>query len=592
MKKQVCAAALLTSIAVSTQAAAWDGGSIAMSAWARAGVAAAYESGAVSAAFDLGTDYTKPVTRAQMARLTVDLVLGEREITLAELAGELGIALEMAPVRPAEDAWQTAQEEEAAQEAPADEAADSGETPAEDAGTADGSAASAEQTGQGIEEKEPPALQEPYGDPLDGGLPYVSAGSFADTRSVYIEAAAKLGIVMGSDGLFRPDDLVSRAEAAAMMQRCMGVFGLTEANRQPMQFADNYAIPRWAVESVKYVSGRTDLSGQAIMGGVSGSRFAPQGSYTIEQAILSIGRMQSSLLVSGIAAGWRDAPGYDTVSLALTFGGDCTLGRGHDFAYSGSFDEMYDQKGAAYFFSGIPEFFNDDLTMVNFEGTLTNATAHANKTFVFKGRPEYAKVLEAGSIDVVSVANNHSMDYLQRGFADTVRYLSPYVAVSGYERMPIVEVKGIRIGFASNVGWSFDSAQRQFIDNAIRTLRARGADLIVFNYHWGVERSYHSDATQQAIGRYCIDQGADLVIGHHPHVVQEVETYKGKQIAYSLGNLVFGGNNNPSDKNCLIYRHNFVIDLDSRQVTASSYQALPYRVSSVSWRNDYHPVKR
>ena len=592
MKKRVCAAALLTSIAVSTQAAAWDGGSIAMSAWARAGVAAAYESGAVSAAFDLGTDYTKPVTRAQMARLTVDLVLGEREITLAELAGELGIALEMAPVRPAEDAWQTAQEEEAAQEAPADEAADSGETPTEDTGTADGSEASAEQTGQEIEETEPPALQEPYGDPLDGGLPYVSAGSFADTRSVYIEAAAKLGIVMGSDGLFRPDDLVSRAEAAAMMQRCMGVFGLTEANRQPMQFADNYAIPRWAVESVKYVSGRTDLSGQAIMGGVSGSRFAPQGSYTIEQAILSIGRMQSSLLVSGIAAGWRDAPGYDTVSLALTFGGDCTLGRGHDFAYSGSFDEMYDQKGAAYFFSGIPEFFNDDLTMVNFEGTLTNATAHANKTFVFKGRPEYAKVLEAGSIDVVSVANNHSMDYLQRGFDDTVRYLSPYVAVSGYERMPIVEVKGIRIGFASNVGWSFDSAQRQFIDNAIRTLRARGADLIVFNYHWGVERSYHSDATQQAIGRYCIDQGADLVIGHHPHVVQEVETYKGKQIAYSLGNLVFGGNNNPSDKNCLIYRHNFVVDLDSRQVTASSYQALPYRVSSVSWRNDYHPVKR
>ena len=280
------------------------------------------------------------------------------------------------------------------------------------------------------------------------------------------------------------------------------------------------------------------------------------------------------------------------MTLALTFGGDCTLGRGHDFAYSGSFDEMYDQKGASYFFSGIPEFFDDDLTMVNFEGTLTNATAHAYKTFVFKGRPEYAKVLEAGSIDVVSIANNHSMDYLQRGFDDTVRYLSPYVAVSGYERMPIVTVKGIRIGFASNVGWTFDSAQQRFLENAVQSLRARGADLVVFNYHWGIERSYHSDPTQQAIGRYCIDQGADLVIGHHPHVVQEIETYKGKQIAYSLGNLVFGGNNNPSDKNCLIYRHNFTLDLDSRQVTASSYQALPYKVSSVSWRNDYHPVKR
>ena len=326
------------------------------------------------------------------------------------------------------------------------------------------------------------------------------------------------------------------------------------------------------------------------MGGANG-KFSPQGSYTIEQAILSLGRMQSSLQVTEVAAGWRDAPGYDSVTLALTFGGDCTLGRGHDFAYSGSFDEMYDQKGASYFFSGIQEFFDDDLTMVNFEGTLTNATAHAYKTFVFKGRPEYAKVLEAGSIDVVSVANNHSMDYLQRGFDDTVRYLSPYVAVSGYERMPIVTVKGIRIGFASNVGWTFDSAQKRFIENAVQSLRARGADLVVFNYHWGIERSYHSDPTQQAIGRYCIDQGADLVIGHHPHVVQEIETYKGKQIAYSLGNLVFGGNNNPSDKNCLIFRQNFTIDLDTRKITNASYQAIPYKISSVSWRNDYRPTK-
>ena len=681
MKKQLCAAVLAASLLSGTQAAAWDSGGITISPWAQAEVAAAYKSGAVSADFDLGTDYTRPITRAQMARLTVDLVLEERQITLTDLAGELGIALEMAPVLPPEDAQQTDEDAEAAPapedtstadntdtdpivtpdapvndgtspdaDTPAEDvAAQDGagtdpilspdtpvregtapdaDTPAEDgaarggAGTdpalspdtpvsndtpadADTSASDGTVTEQPAETPDEPAAGEgtqpetpaeqapaPYGDPLDDGLPYAQNGSFADTRSVYIEAAAQLGIVNGSgDGLFRPDDLVTRAEAAAMMQRCMGVFGLTEANRQPMQFADNYDIPRWAVESVKYISGRTTPEGQAIMGG-TGAGFSPRASYTIEQAILSLGRMQASLQVAEVYAGWRDAPGYNSVTLALTFGGDCTLGRGHDFAYSGSFDEMYDQKGAAYFFSGIPEFFNDDLTMVNFEGTLTTATAHAYKTFVFKGRPEYAKVLEAGSIDVVSVANNHSMDYLQQGFDDTVRYLSPYVAVSAYERMPIVTVKGVNIGFASNVGWSFDSAQKQFIQNAIQSLRARGADIVVFNYHWGTERSYHSEPTQQAIGRYCIDQGADLVIGHHPHVVQEVETYKGKQIAYSLGNLVFGGNNNPSDKNCLIYRYNVTFDLDTRQVTATSAQALPYRVSSVSWRNDYHPVPR
>ena len=635
MKKQIGAAVLLAAMIAGPQAAAWDSQGITVSSWAQAGVAAAYENGAVSEAFDLGADYTRPVTRAQLARMTVDLVIGQQQSTLAELAGQLGIELEMAPLTPEAEQDGVA---EAGTEASRQTVGDSAEKTRENqknvgeeneqAGQiqkivgkqseetqtaeempdeqAEEMSGGPDNTGRPAEEEgglapgdetqtEPPAEQEaqnpPYGDPLDGGLPYVASGSFSDTRSVYIEAAAKLGIVNGADGLFRPDDLVSRAEAAAMMQRCMGVLGMTEANRQPQQFSDNYAIPRWAVEAVKYISGRTDQSGQPIMGGANG-KFSPQGSYTIEQAILSLGRMQSSLQVTEVAAGWRDAPGYDSVTLALTFGGDCTLGRGHDFAYSGSFDEMYDQKGASYFFSGIPEFFDDDLTMVNFEGTLTNATAHAYKTFVFKGRPEYAKVLEAGSIDVVSVANNHSMDYLQRGFDDTVRYLSPYVAVSGYERMPIVTVKGIRIGFASNVGWTFDSAQKRFIENAVQSLRARGADLVVFNYHWGIERSYHSDPTQQAIGRYCIDQGADLVIGHHPHVVQEIETYKGKQIAYSLGNLVFGGNNNPSDKNCLIYRHNFTLDLDSRQVTVSSYQALPYKVSSVSWRNDYHPVKR
>jgi poly-gamma-glutamate synthesis protein (capsule biosynthesis protein) len=156
--------------------------------------------------------------------------------------------------------------------------------------------------------------------------------------------------------------------------------------------------------------------------------------------------------------------------------------------------------------------------------------------------------------------------------------------------MPIVTVKGVNIGFASNVGWVFDEAQKAFIRDAVQSLRAAGADLVVFNFHWGIERTYSSNATQRAIASYCIDQGADLVIGHHPHVVQETETYKGKQIAYSLGNLVFGGNQNPADKNCLIFQQTFTLDLDTRAVVSETHEAIPYRVSSVTWRNDYHPV--
>lgn len=666
MKSRLCAAALMFALLTGTCAGAWnEGQNIYMSDWATSEVQAAYDNGAISAAFDLGTDYTRPITRGELARLTVDLVAYEQQLSITDLTAQLGITLQSVPLTPAQSEGESAELNSSSDTSndytsndPTNEVTDSTNQSTDDTqfpateltesksdsldesvntGTDSGfesvlddaadseplnddSSNKAEHAGDVSEESDiptdntdasvegvdeatgtettpiEPTLEEaedeitPWGDPLDGGLPYVVSGSFSDTQSVYVEIAARLGIVNGSNGVFRPNEPVSRAEAAAMMQRCMNTLGFSEANRQPQQFSDNYLIPRWAVQAVKYISGRTDETGQPIMGGSSG-KFSPLDTYTVEQAILSLRRMQSSLAVAEVADGWREAPGYDNVQLALTFGGDCTLGRGHNFSYSGSFDEMYDRKGPSYFFSGISEFFNDDLTMVNFEGTLTTSTSYANKTFVFKGRPEYAKVLDEGSIDVVSVANNHAMDYLQRGFDDTVRHLSPYVAVSGYARMPIVTVKGVRIGFASNVGWSFDNAQKNFIDNAIRDLRQRGAELIVFNYHWGIEKSYHSDATQRAIGHYCIDRGADLVIGHHPHVVQEVEVYKGKPIAYSLGNLVFGGNNNPSDKNCLIFRQNYTFDLNTRRVTASSHQAIPYKISSVSWRNDYRPTK-
>lgn len=619
MKRRLCAALLLSALLTGTYAGAWnDAGNIHMSPWAISEVQAAYDSGIISTAFDLGTDYTRPITRGELARLTVDLIAHEGQITIPDLTAQLGIFLQSVPLVPAqtegeplepdvssemqdelenteplpdESVDDTVPENDATEEMPDEDALeDSANDTAKDEESDSSEVVPTEQPPESPSSEETQEDVVDWGDPLDGGLPFVADGSFSDTQSVYIEIAARLGIVNGTNGLFRPNDPVSRAEAAAMMQRCMNVLGYSEANQQPQQFHDNYEMPRWAVPAIKYISGRTDVNGQSIMGGSNGE-FNPLGTYTVEQAILSLRRMQSSLAVTAVADGWREAPGYDSVQLTLTFGGDCTLGRGHNFSYSRSFDEMYDLKGPSYFFSDITEFFDDDLTMVNFEGTLTTSTIHANKTFAFKGRPEYAKVIDEGSIDVVSVANNHSMDYLQRGFDDTVRYLSPYVAVSGYARMPIVTVKGVRIGFASNVGWSFDTAQKNFIDNAIRDLRQRGAELIVFNYHWGIEKSYHSDATQRAIGHYCIDQGADLVIGHHPHVVQEVEVYKGKPIAYSLGNLVFGGNNNPSDKKCLIFRQNYTFDLNTRKISASSHQAIPYKISSVSWRNDYHPIK-
>ena len=414
---------------------------------------------------------------------------------------------------------------------------------------------------------------------------------FSDTYDEHIVLAAAMGLAQGYNGLYKPDDFITRCEAAALLYRCMSFLGRSDANTAPRIFEDVYEIPRWSVEAVKFCSGRTDEDGTPIMSGFN-NLFSPLESYTIEQAVATLMRCESSLSIDSVSPNWQSAAGYDSVNIDLTFGGDCTFGSGIGFAYNGSFPEMYSKVTPDYFFGGIEEFFTDDLTMVNFEGTLTDATAHAIKTFCFKGSAEYAKALEAGSVDVVTVANNHSMDYLRRGFDDTLANLSPYVAVSGYELRPIINVKGVNIGFVSNVGWGFDSSQKTFIESSVADLKARGADLIVFNYHWGIERTYRSNATQQQIARYCIDNGADLVIGHHPHVTQEVETYKGKQIVYSLGNLVFGGNHNPNDKNCLIFRQSFTLWLDSRDITDSGSAAIPYKVSSVDYRNDYRPTKR
>ncbi len=615
---------------------------VTVSTWAKDGITEAYKTGLVSAGFDLGDDYTRNISREQFARLVVEFAAAEKQLTVRDMISAHGIQLLKEDDTSTDDAQpdtstdtlssdpeggETATSETADPETTDPETADpEGEsvdkteavkmraelayavepddTVNEDGGyyidpaaidtlgpAQDDKTDEPQEKDTGSETEPQNTDDAPTPEPSDN-IPDVVNGSFSDTSDAYVELAAKLEIVQGSNGMFRPTAGIQRAEAAAMLQRTLRFLGMAEADSAPQQFTDFYDIPRWAIESVKFVSGSTDGSGQSLMGG-SGGKFTPAECYTIEQSILTILRMHKTLGVTTVYEGWRDAPGYDIVSLALTFGGDCTFGRGRDFPYEGSFDEMYakHKDDLSYFFSGIPEFYNDDITMVNFEGTLTDYTKHANKQFVFKGPAKYAKILPAGSIDVVSVANNHSRDYLQKGFDDTVANLSPYVKVSGYSRMPIVTVRGVKVGFASNVGWSYDKEQRDFIDNAIETLRAEGADIIVFNYHWGVERSYHSDETQQAIGHYCIDKGADFVIGHHPHVVQEVEVYKGRPIAYSLGNLVFGGNHNPSEKNCLIFRQNIDFDLSKGEVASMEHKTLKYRVSSVNSRNDYHPVK-
>ncbi len=278
----------------------------------------------------------------------------------------------------------------------------------------------------------------------------------------------------------------------------------------------------------------------------------------------------------------------EKVSLTLSFVGDLTFGNYAGQGYSGSFDQEYKKQGndVNYFMKNVKSVFeSDDLTIGNLEGPLTNEESHADKTFAFKGKKEYAGILTSSSIEVVTLANNHSKDRFEKGFQDTKEVLDKNeIGYFGYEQSYIREVKGIKIGF---IGLSFPQEYGEMTKKLISDLKDK-TDIIVLYVHWGIERDKAPMASQRKLAKQWIDAGVDLVIGSHPHVLQGIETYKGKKIVYSLGNFCFGGNKNPSDKDTMIYQHTFT--LEDKKIVDESDKIIPCMITSNKSRNNYQPT--
>lgn len=278
-------------------------------------------------------------------------------------------------------------------------------------------------------------------------------------------------------------------------------------------------------------------------------------------------------------------------TIKISAAGDFTLGSDESFNYSSSFIKAADDNGLKYFVKGLDNIFiNDDFTTVNLETTLTNATQKAVKTFRFKGDPSYAKILELGGIEAVNLANNHIHDYLDKGYQDTMTSLEKQnIGYFGYNHKYITTVKDTKIGALGYEGWSDTQEIRSQVEKDIKELRAQGAQIILVHYHWGSERHYVPDSSQKSLARFTIDHGADLILGHHPHVVQGIEEYKGKFIVYSLGNFMFGGNRNPSDKDTFVFQQTFHLK-DGVLTDVKEINVVPFSISSVSSRNDYQPT--
>ena len=281
------------------------------------------------------------------------------------------------------------------------------------------------------------------------------------------------------------------------------------------------------------------------------------------------------------------------VSLTLSVVGDCTLGTDETFDYDTSLKAYYENYGADYFLQNVKDIFStDDLTIANFEGTLTDSDEREDKTFAFKAPASYASILTGGSVEAVNTANNHSHDYGDQSFDDTLAALNDAGIVHfGYDETAVMDVKGIKVGLVG-IYELYDHLEReQQLKDNIAKVKADGAQLIVVIFHWGNETETVPDSNQTTLGRIAIDEGADLVCGHHPHVLQGIETYKGRNIVYSLGNFCFGGNSSPSDMDTMIYQQTFTIDADGIKKDNVT-NIIPCSISSAAYDgyNNYQPT--
>ncbi len=275
----------------------------------------------------------------------------------------------------------------------------------------------------------------------------------------------------------------------------------------------------------------------------------------------------------------------DSSKITINFAGDVTFANHFEYYVGNRWN---------YPFKKFPEFAKADLSVVNLENPLTLRGIPAEKQFNFRARPEYTKVLKAGGVDIVNLANNHIYDYSQQGLFDTIHFLEQagirHIGAGrdrDSAREPVlVRIKGVRIAFLGYYGLrphsgshpaTADSAGTAlrylpYIKEDIHAIRD-SADVVVINFHWGIEKEHKPEDDQIYFAHKTIQYGADLIVGHHPHVLQGIEKYRDGLIVYSLGNFIFGGNSRKHEKTAILQ-----IQIDSSSKRIITHQMLPVQV--------------
>lgn len=283
-----------------------------------------------------------------------------------------------------------------------------------------------------------------------------------------------------------------------------------------------------------------------------------------------------------------------TGTVTVTFLGDCTLGGEERSRSSASgFVRTIEKNGYGWPFRNLLTLTgSDDLTVANLEGVLSDRDLkkhRVRKEYNFIGPAAYTQILREGSVECVTLANNHSHDYDTVGYQDTKAALKDAgIAYFGTDCLAVWENEdGLLIGFLG-VSGSLSGNRAKDYQKKAELLKSIGCSAIITVMHAGTEYEYTPDAYQEQIVSQAVKAGCCLVVGHHPHVIHGFNIVEGIPVAYSLGNCSFGGNARPRDFDALALRAD--LHFEEGILTGTTLHFYPLSISGSSRTNDYSPV--
>lgn len=279
----------------------------------------------------------------------------------------------------------------------------------------------------------------------------------------------------------------------------------------------------------------------------------------------------------------------ESQTITLTIAGDCLLASDFGNVTKGSFAQKALEHDWTWFLSDAARYFEtDDFTIVNLENVLTDDNSlkprykGEGKAYWYKAPTENTNILTEASVEVVDLANNHTRDYGDKGAKDTIAACENAGLLWGNNDHTVYLKKNdFTIALICHGLWSEGQA-----NDIVRRIHdaEQESDFQIVYYHGGTERVHQPEAWRVRASRRLVDEGADLVIGNHPHVLQPRETYNGAEILYSMGNFCFGGDRRPENRT-MLYR--FTVYVDKNDKIATSSEIIPYYCytgSTNNWR--------